>query len=185
MPRTSLTLCEQIGRFWMERSELDILFVEGEEVAPDPGEETHEVYAAPLPALDDRSATAASITPGASPPPEGLDVTTVHTIIIEARAATPREALNLLADLRAILRPGERPFVDPDPEPAPVGPGVIGPPELEVDETADLYRVVAIEFVNEPQALNVAPGPLATPDGQAAALWTIAIRTTPATITGS
>lgn len=171
---TTHTLCEQLGRFWAQRTTTGLTFAEASSTT------AAHIHAAPLPPLGQRPSTGggASVTPAPAggPAPEGLDVTTTRLITIEAHASDSRAAIAMLEDLRSLLRAGERPFADPRTR------GLIGMPTLGPAESAQVWRVIGIEFVNEPQPLVTGTGPDASPDGEAVASWTIAVRAVPALV---
>lgn len=172
---TALDLCAQLGRFWAQRTAVvgGLTFADTGITAP------CNLHASARAFPSETLNPSASITPGPSVGPTGMSVVTRQTVVIEARAGSDEDAMAMLADLRSLLRPGERPFVDPStrgyigmPPPAVIAPGA----------SRDVWRVVGVDLVNEPQTLNVAAGPMATEDGRAAALLTLAFTCVPQTV---
>lgn len=168
-----IALCEQLGRHWSLRSAIGSLaFIEAADDAPG------AIYAAPLPELASRAATACSLTPGPSTSEGGSSPVIVLTIIAEAHAPTLREAVGLLLDLRDVVRPGGLPMVEQGVQ------RILGAPTLAAGGTAAAWRIIDAEIVSEPQPTPAPAGasPASTPDGQASATMTIVVRALAATV---
>jgi len=114
-------------------------------------------------------AVALSIEPAVAP--AGNDAATLIGITAHAHAQTPTQAIDLLNDLRRIVRPDGRAWFAPlvtnggafDPN------GVIGVPSTFVGVDADLWRFIGISVRADLQIVRFGPGDQASAEGEAVA----------------
>ncbi|MBL0922454.1 MAG: hypothetical protein IBJ10_10050 [Phycisphaerales bacterium] len=178
-----LRMLEQLARWWSRRTLIDggLRFCEPAESEPS------NLYRCALPPRSSRLTPAASVllapgSPGSAP----LDPTTPMALAVTSRAATLDAALDMLADLRAAVRPGQRPLADADCRNLIGLPG--GGPGSDWDfgapgsQTACVWRVIQIDVLAEPQPLLSAQAPDATAEGEAEALMTLVVRALPAVV---
>lgn len=169
-PRT--TLLEQLGRYWAEKTAATTARVFCEPAASTPA----HLYARPLPDRSHRQATACSLTLSPSPAPEPNGGFGSVGVIAHAVAPTERAALDMLRELRDIIRPNDRPWVrDNAPHSGSFNMrGVVGVPPFDAVYGASgggtpLWRLIDIQIVSEPQPFERGPGAGGHAGGQASA----------------
>lgn len=178
-------VCEQLALYWSRFGQLPLL------AADDGHAAASNLWSVPLPRRDHRAALAASLTIGATVPQAGYEIETRTAVVVHARGDTLDAAMELLTDLRRLVRPGERPLVYVPAVPTSAGVplrGCLGLPEGEPQwddgSTLDVWRVLAIDLVAEPQPGSLADFVGSGPrDGQADATMTLGVTMTPATLT--
>lgn len=168
-------MLEQLGRLWAEKTAGTTVRTFCEPTASTPA----NIYARPLPERPFRAATACSLTLSPSTPPEPNGSISSVGVVARAVAPTPRAALDLLAELRGIIRPNDRPYVRDN---AAHGGsfsmrGVVGVPPFAVVYAGPtpLWRLVDIQIVSEPQPVALGPGTGGHPAGQASAEMTFIV----------
>lgn len=174
-PTPATTMLEQLGRLWAEKTAGTTVrtFCEPTSAAP------ANIYARPLPERAHRQATACSLTLSPTTPPEPNGSISSVGVVAHAVAPTPRAALELLHELRGIIRPNDRPYVRDN---AAHGGsfsmrGVVGVPPFDVvyAGSTPLWRIVDIQIVSEAQPLQLGPGAGGHTGGQASAEMTFIV----------
>lgn len=169
-PPIPIHLCRQVARHWALHTSAagGLAFVEPTAHA------AGNIYAAPLPPRIHRMSPACSLTVAPALGAAGNEAMRSIGLLCRAEAGTESAALDMLAELRSILRPEERPWrLGYDGE-------ILGPPAVASGGTAPAWRLLTVDVLSEAQPANFGATPAATIDGESAAQMTLALGAVPA-----